>query len=423
MKGKPQSKTSKRKCSYEKRQVTLDSCHQQRVDEFKSQYDQYDVKDLHSQILVLQNKECRTDADDAELAKLIQNLASTTNTIFEDEVDYYTKTAEILYNYYDAVENQVSLRVAAKLQQTNNVTNSNSSGSGASGKSILDFFAMSERTRAASASASASNSDAPTTTSTPSTDITLAYRDIDSQNKSMLYDRYLCATDANYVKSDDCEDHSKCEYCHSLDTTMMVQEGMIYCNECYTVRIIVIDNDKPSYKEPQKEISYLNYKRKNHFNEWLNQIQGKETTDIPEEIFNSILLEIKKLKVTNMADLTHAKIREILKKLKANRFYEHTPYIYYRITGIPNQYLAPELEEKLRNMFEQIQVPFLKHSPPTRKNFLSYSYVIHKMLQLLGEDRYLCYFPLLKNREKLHQQEQIWTKICEELQWQLIRSI
>jgi hypothetical protein len=396
MKGKTSSKSSKRKCSYEKRQVTLDSCHQQRVGEFKTQYEQSNISDLQARISALQENAARTPAEDEELASLIQSLTSSVPTIFEEEVDYYTKTAEILYNYYDAIENQSSDRVPAKPGGT---------GAPATGKSILDFFAM---------------SDKKSTTEQP---VTYAYRDIDSQNKSLLYDRYLCATDANYVKGDDVEDGTTCEYCQSQDATMLVQEGMIYCNECYTVRIIVIDNDKPSYKEPQKEISYLNYKRKNHFNEWLNQIQGKETTDIPEEVFNNILLEIKKLKITNMADLTHAKIREILKKLKANRFYEHTPYIYYRITGIPNQYISAELEERLRNMFEQIQVPFLKHAPRERKNFLSYSYCIHKLLQLLGEDKYLCYFPLLKNREKLHQQEQIWAKICEELNWQNIKSI
>ncbi len=74
-------------------------------------------------------------------------------------------------------------------------------------------------------------------------------------------------------------------------------------------------------------------------------------------------------------------------------------------------------------MFKEIQVPFLKHSPQNRKNFLSYSYVLHKFLELLGEDKYLEYFPLLKSREKLHQQEQTWKKICEELGWQFIRSI
>jgi hypothetical protein len=65
----------------------------------------------------------------------------------------------------------------------------------------------------------------------------------------------------------------------------------------------------------------------------------------------------------------------------------------------------------------------LKHSPLHRKNFLSYSYVLHKFIQLLGKNEYLKYFPLLKSRDKLHQQEQIWKNICEELNWQFIRSI
>jgi len=74
-------------------------------------------------------------------------------------------------------------------------------------------------------------------------------------------------------------------------------------------------------------------------------------------------------------------------------------------------------------MFRQIQGPFLKYSPKNRKNFLSYSYVLHKFLEILGEDQYIMYFPLLKSREKLHQQEQIWEKICEDLNWQFIKSI
>ena len=134
-------------------------------------------------------------------------------------------------------------------------------------------------------------------------------------------------------------------------------------------------------------------------------------------------MELKKNKITNMATLNYDKIKAILKKTKINKYYEHTPYILNRITGKSTPQLSPELEEKLRNMFRDIQGPFIKHSPPNRKNFLSYSYVLHKFLELLGEDKYLEYFPLLKSREKLHQQEQTWKKICEELGWQFIRSI
>lgn len=155
----------------------------------------------------------------------------------------------------------------------------------------------------------------------------------------------------------------------------------------------------------------------------LSQIQGKETTEIPEEIYDAIFMEIKKQRITNMAKLKISKIKEILKKLKWNKYYEHSAHILHKLNGLPIPHLEPELEEKLRSMFRLVQPPFLKYMPPGRKNFLSYSYVIHKSCQLLGRDEYLPSFPLLKSRDKLQQQDQIWKKICEELGWHFIRSI
>lgn len=124
-----------------------------------------------------------------------------------------------------------------------------------------------------------------------------------------------------------------------------------------------------------------------------------------------------------MATLNYEKIRGILKKNKINKYYEHIPYILNRITGRSTPQLTPELENKLRDMFREIQGPFIKHSPKNRKNFLSYSYVLHKFLEILDEDEYIKFFPLLKSREKLYQQELIWEKICRELGWQFIKSI
>ena len=82
-----------------------------------------------------------------------------------------------------------------------------------------------------------------------------------------------------------------------------------------------------------------------------------------------------------------------------------------------------ELEEKLRKMFDIIQVPFNTHCPKERKNFLSYSYVIYKFCELLGEDDFLPCFPLLKSKEKLWHQDVIWKNICKELHWEFIQTI
>ena len=70
-----------------------------------------------------------------------------------------------------------------------------------------------------------------------------------------------------------------------------------------------------------------------------------------------------------------------------------------------------------------IQVPFQKFCPKDRKNFLSYAYVLHKFVQLLDLDEYLDCFILLKSREKLHQQDLIWAKICKYLKWEFIPSV
>ena len=67
-------------------------------------------------------------------------------------------------------------------------------------------------------------------------------------------------------------------------------------------------------------------------------------------------------------------------------------------------------------------MPFMKHCPE-KKEFLSYSYVLHKFCELLELDDLLEFFPLLKSREKLKQQDKIWINICKELQWQYIPSI
>jgi len=398
-----------------------------------------------------------------------------------NEVNYLVATGDILFKYYNVVEHGThssvtnpvaSIRTSSDTQRQHRSCNSsiggsiNKRGGGggrlSGGNNILKYFGSKRESDAGIDSTDASPQDTQTlpntasgsTSSTPTQqqqqqkltpnavnkcansnglrdmlyDKDLDDDDYAHEDRASLLEKYMSFIDGNYLKhpqreGDSTNVGSKCPHCHGTNRVTMIHDGCIYCNDCFTQEYILIDHEKPSYKDPPKEVIYYAYKRINHFNEWLNQIQGKETTEIPNEVYDRILLEIKKEKISNMAMLKKEKVKSILKKLHINKYYEHVPHIIYRLNGLPVPHMPPQLEERLRHMFCQIQVPFLKHAPPERKNFLSYAYVLHKFMQLLEKDEYLPSFPLLKSREKLHNQDVVWQKICEELEWEFYKSI
>ena len=135
------------------------------------------------------------------------------------------------------------------------------------------------------------------------------------KSKSKLYNEYMRSIDRNYIIDIEDEDSDKntCSKCH---TEMLLNQnaGILICPSCGIVENIIINSDKPSYKDPPKEQTSFCYKRINHLNEFLAQFQAKETTEIPDEIYNEILVEIKKERIENMAEITPDKMRLIFAK-------------------------------------------------------------------------------------------------------------
>ena len=212
-----------------------------------------------------------------------------------------------------------------------------------------------------------------------------------------------------------------CQICHKGELIPLEDEGIMVCNSCSRSIPYLIENEKPSYKEPPKEVCFYAYKRINHFKEILAQFQGKETTQIPPDVIENIKLQIKKERI-EWAQITNIKTKEILKKLGYNKYYEHIPFIKDKL-GIKPPIMSPELEETLCNLFVELQSPYSKYCPDDRVNFLNYYYTAYKLCELLGEEKYLPLFPLLKDRETRIEQDDIWKKICEELDWEFIPTI
>jgi hypothetical protein len=328
-----------------------------------------------------------------ELKKIKEDI---NNINHFDEIEYYENTSDILFNYYEMLEKQSICNCNCNINNNNNKYKA---------KSILESFNIIKEDN---------NNDYEI----PSLNIS----DDKIIEKSDLVDKYLAITNKYHIKKIEQETTEICKRCN-IPLICLQQDAIMICGNCGYQELLLVEQNRPILKQNTKDTSHFSYKRINHFREWCNQVQGKESTDIPNDIFEKILNEIKKEKIMDTKKITYSKMREILKRLRINKYYEHINYIINRINGIPTPQFSSELEEKLCSMFKDIQAPFLKHCPKDRKNFLSYSYVLYKFFQILGLNEYLKFFPLLKSREKLYVQDQIWKKICEELNYKIIPSL
>ena len=212
-----------------------------------------------------------------------------------------------------------------------------------------------------------------------------------------------------------------CRSCNKGEMIPIDHEGVLVCNACSKSIPYLIENEKPSYKEPPKEVCFYAYKRINHFREILAQFQAKETTQIPDEVIENIKQQIKKERI-GLHQLNNKRAKDILKKLGYNKYYEHIPFIKDKL-GIKPPIMSSDLEDTLCNLFMEIQGPYAKYCPDDRVNFLNYYYTIYKLCELLDQKQFLPYFPMLKDREKRIEQDEIWRNICAELDWEYIPTV
>lgn len=215
-----------------------------------------------------------------------------------------------------------------------------------------------------------------------------------------------------------------CEVCKKGEMIPQEEEGILICNNQFCGIFIpyIIDNAKPANKEPPNEITYTAYARLNHFKEILSQFQAKETTQISDDVIDMIKNRIKKERIPDVKQIDYVKMREILKTLNLNHYFEHIQYIN-SIFGIKPPIMCEELYETLCVLFIEIQQPWAKHCPANRSNFFNYTYTLYQLCVLLDQNQYLPFIPMLKDREKQLEQDMIWKKVCNELDWEYFATV
>jgi uncharacterized Zn finger protein (UPF0148 family) len=360
---------------------TLDSVHQEMVQGLKTSQTKSDelIEERDSLRESLKPLEKSVDIGDiVKYSKIEQRIREIETELSKSTPvqDYYMKNMDILMDYYGK----------------QNVTSQSVGKDSAGGNTFMKFFGA-------------------TSSATP-----------DGSSRKQMFDEYItrmklsAGPEATQLMTEHC---TAC----NVAREEISSEGILVCPSCGSEEYALVVSDFPSFRDPPKEWNNYAYKKINHLNEILNQFQAKESTIIPEEVMNEVVLEIRKRRINNIADLSEEDIRQILKKLGRSKYYEHRAHILSRLNGNPPPTITPEIEEKIRAMFQEIQAPFLLYCPNDRTNFLSYSYILYKFFELLELDEYKVFFPLLKSRDRLIAHDTIWKKICDYLSWEFIQSI
>lgn len=375
-------KTAKKIKFNKKSSITLDGKHKEFLNEFSKdendkipelKIERQELKDKLNNVLLTVDE--RLDCQD-RINEITHSIKETKNK----KKEYFLDNSKFIFDYFENKKN-ISAGTTSNVSDKNKILNS--------------FFKIKQNDVETNANQSKNNNIVQKYLS----NIDDTFIDINS---------FICQTDI-------------CQICHKGELIPLEDEGILICNMCFRNIPYLIENEKPSYKEPPKEVCFYAYKRINHFKEILAQFQGKETTQIPPEVIENIKIQIKKERI-DLTQISNNKTKEILKKLGYNKYYEHIPFIKDKL-GIKPPIMSPELEETLCNLFVELQSPYSKYCPDDRVNFLNYYYTAYKLCELLGESQYLEHFPMLKDREKRIEQDTIWKQICEELDWEFIPTI
>lgn len=429
------------------RRVTIDAKHNEQLKSFKNIKKtvpelESEIKDLSEKIDVLENEINNIKQSSNDYIRLcnqkmryedeIQDIEQRIAGIMDDknEYDYYLSAGPYVLQYFVTKDNISKGEIVTS--KTNDKTKKKPYD-----KNILDFFAE-QKNKSISTNKdkeetipkdnSISFAEGKSKKKSPKKAQKKPKNSFDEKLNSMpldkINDKYMNIIDNNYISKDLIEE-GEIDYCYDCQMEMKLHhsDGRMVCLGCGVTQRILVESDKQSCKDPPKEIVCMGYRRINHFRECVAQVQAKETTDIPDELYDQIIFELKKERFHNMAELTPDKLKYILKKINKNKYYEHIPHIINQLNGLPPPTYSKELQVILDRMFNEIQIPFQKYRPRNRKNFLSYSYVLFKFFELLDMKEYCKNFNLLKSREKLYAQDLMWKKITRALGWRFIKSI
>ena len=162
------------------------------------------------------------------------------------------------------------------------------------------------------------------------------------------------------------------------------------------------------------------YKRYDNFKTILDQFFYGLKQLVPDDVMKAIRNEIcnrDNILYNYAIPLTIPILECILKRNKMMKYKNSIYFIYFKLSGVPLPYITITEKDMMLNMFYVVSNIYDKCKPKDRKSFLSYPFVLKRILIVLGKDDYAKYIPQLKTKSKQKELERIWKLITKDPEW------
>ena len=162
------------------------------------------------------------------------------------------------------------------------------------------------------------------------------------------------------------------------------------------------------------------YKRYDNFKTILEQFFYGGNRVVPDDVMKAIRSEIHdetNILYNYTIPLTIPILKCILKRNKMMKYKNSIYFIYFKLKSQPLPYITITEKDMMLNMFNVVSNIYDKYKPKGRKSFLNYSFVLKKLLIMLGKVEYAKYITPLKTNSKQKELEKIWELITKDPEW------
>ena len=162
------------------------------------------------------------------------------------------------------------------------------------------------------------------------------------------------------------------------------------------------------------------YKRYDNFKTILDQFFYGGNKVVPDDVMETIRDEIcnrDNILYNYTIPLTIPILECILKRNKMMKYKNSIYFIYFKLKSQPLPYITITEKDIMLNMFNVVSNIYDKYKPKDRKSFLNYSFVLKKLLIMLGKVEYAKYITPLKTNSKQKELERIWELITKDPEW------